>query len=38
MREFLFVVAVMFVGNCAVSVVEFVLYHYVTSPAFSITD
>ena len=35
MREFLFVVAVMFVGNCAVSAVEFVLYHYVTASPFT---
>lgn len=38
MREFLFVIFVMFIGNCAVTVVDFVVYHYVTSPAFTITD
>lgn len=38
MRELVFVVAVMFIGNCAVTVVDFVVYHYVTSPAFTITD
>lgn len=34
MREFLFVIFVMFVGNCAVTVVEFALYHYVTVSPF----
>lgn len=35
MREFLFVIFVMFIGNCAVTVVEFVLYHYVTASLFT---
>lgn len=35
MREFLFVIFVMFIGNCAVTVVDFVVHHYVTSPAFT---
>lgn len=35
MREFLFVIFVMFIGNCAVTVVDFVVYHYVTASPFS---
>ena len=38
MREFLFVIAVMFIGNCAVSVVDYVVYHYVTAAAFTESD
>lgn len=38
MREFLFVVFVMFVANCTVTVVDFIVYHYVSGTAFTVTD
>jgi hypothetical protein len=36
--EVAFIVFVMFIGNCAVTVVDFVVYNYVSSASFITTD